>query len=306
MKLIFAGTPSFAAASLSALHAAGHDIALVITQPDRPAGRGQRLQACAVALEAERLGLKLAKPASLKSAEHLPMLQEVNADVMVVAAYGQILTPAVLAVPRVGCLNIHASLLPRWRGAAPVTRAIQAGDRESGVCIMQMEAGLDTGPVILEKRLPIAADDTSASLLEKLTGLGAECIVETLAAGSWRAKPQPAEGVTYARKIEKAEAKIDWTKSAEEIERALRAFDPFPGCESSLEGETVKVWRALRCAGVENKDPGTVLSASGDALTVQCGSGALSLQIVQRPGGRRMPIADFMRGRGIVAGARFT
>lgn len=301
MKLIFAGTPPFAAASLAALSRAGHDIALVLSQPDRPSGRGLRVTPCAVATEALRLGRALAQPDSLKSAESMELLRSVGADVMVVAAYGQLLPPAVLALPRHGCLNVHASLLPRWRGAAPVARAIEAGDAETGISIMQMDAGLDTGPVILERRMRIDPADTSATLLEKLAALGAACIVETLAASPWKSASQAAEGVTYARKMAKAEARIDWTRPAAEIERRLRAFDPFPGCETALDGATLKIWRASLAAGEAGAAPGAIVTASADCLVVQCGEGALALQTVQRPGGRRIGIGEFLRAAPVAA-----
>lgn len=305
MKIVFAGTPHFATVSLTALAGAGHDIALVLTQPDRPAGRGMRMTPCAVAEEALRLGCKLAQPATLRNTESEELIRAIGADVMVVAAYGQLLPPAILALPRHGCLNVHASLLPRWRGAAPVTRAIEAGDTETGVCIMQMDAGLDTGPVVLERRIAIAADDTSASLTGKLAVLGAQCLVETLDAFPWRARAQPAEGATYARKIGKAEARIDWSRKAAEIERMLRAFDPFPGAETVCDGATVKIWRAKRIESGTHLPPGTVIESSG-SLLVQCGEDALALEIVQRPGGKRLAIEEFLRGFDCAPGARLT
>ena len=305
LKIVFAGTPHFAAVSLTALAVAGHDIALVLTQPDRPAGRGMRLTPCAVAQEAQRLGCKLAQPATLRNAESEELIRAVGADVMVVAAYGQLLPPNILALPRHGCLNVHASLLPRWRGAAPVARAIEAGDAETGVCIMQMDAGLDTGPVILERRIAIAADDTSASLTEKLATHGAQCLTEVLANFPWQARSQPAEGATYAKKIGKAEAHIDWSRPATEIERRLRAFDPFPGAESVCDGASLKIWRAQLVKSAGGLPPGTVID-SGGGLVVQCGEDALALQIVQRPGGKRLPIEQFLRGFDCAPGARLT
>ena len=303
MRIVFAGTPRFAAVSLTALAGAGYDIALVLTQPDRPAGRGLRMTPCAVAQEAIRLGVKLAQPATLRNTDSEELIRAAGADVMVVAAYGQLLPPSILAIPRHGCLNVHASLLPRWRGAAPVTRAIEAGDAETGVCIMQMDAGLDTGPVIREQRIAIAADDTSASLTDKLAALGAQCLTEVLAAFPWQAHPQPAEGATYAKKIGKAEAHIDWSMSAAEIERRVRAFDPFPGAETICDGATLKIWRARRVESGARLPPGTVIESSGN-LVVQCGEDALVLQVVQKPGGKRLPIEEFLRGFDCAPGTR--
>jgi methionyl-tRNA formyltransferase len=305
MKLIFAGTPAFAASALVALNDAGHEIALVLTQPDRPAGRGQKSTSSAVAQTAERLSLALEKPPSLKDAHVTEELQRVGAEAMVVAAYGLMLPPALLALPRYGCLNIHGSLLPRWRGAAPVQRAIEAGDTETGVAIMQMEAGLDTGPVLLEKKIAIAPDETAASLFEKLAALGASAIVAALAKlPTLVATPQPIEGANYARKIDKAEARIDWREPAAHIERRIRAFDPFPGCETTFDGrsgiERVKIWRA----NVVNNDqpntaPGNVVHCDGKTLVVQCGQQQLEWVSVQKPGGNRITTGEFLRGNPI-------
>lgn len=297
MKLIFAGTPVFAADALRALHAAGHEILLVLTQPDRPAGRGLKLSPSAVSVAATELNLPLLKPATLKEAAIQAALAELRVDVMVVAAYGLLLPPAVLALPRQGCINIHGSLLPRWRGAAPVQRAIEAGDRETGIAIMQMEAGLDTGPVLLEKRLPIADDDTSTSLFTKLTALGATAIVEALARlESLKPQVQPNEGVTYATKIHKSEARIDWALPAAVIERRCRAFDPFPGCETEYAGDALKIWRVAVVEDVKQASPGTIVAANTEALHVRCGDGAVALVSVQRPGGKRLSIGEFLRG----------
>ncbi len=306
MKLIFAGTPPFAAAALAALCDAGHDVALVLTQPDRPAGRGQKIKPSAVAETATARGLRLAKPATLKEHETQALLQSVGADVLVVAAYGLLLPPAVLSIPTRGCINIHGSILPRWRGAAPVQRAIEAGDTETGITIMQMDAGLDTGNTLLTKTLPIAADETSASLFAKLTVLGAGAIVEALCGlDSLIATPQPAVGATYARKIDKAQARIQWQQAAAEIERRLRAFDPSPGCEATLAGHTLKIWRASLVDGDLTQMPGTVLRVTDAQFVVQCGTDALNLDIVQRAGGTRQTGSAFLRGTSIETGARF-
>ena len=306
MRLIFAGTPDFAAVALKALIVEGHDIGLVLTQPDRPAGRGLKLMPSAVKVLALAHGLPLAQPASLKDpATHL-QLRLVAAEVMVVAAYGLILPQAVLEIPARGCLNIHASLLPRWRGAAPIQRAILAGDLDTGITIMQMDAGLDTGNTLLTKTLPIAADETSASLFAKLTVLGAGAIVEALSRlDSLIATPQPAVGATYARKIDKAHARIQWQQAAAEIERRLRAFDPSPGCEATLAGHTLKIWRASLVDGDLTQMPGTVLRVTDAQFVVQCGTDALNLDIVQRAGGTRQTGSAFLRGTSIETGARF-
>ncbi len=305
MRLIFAGTPPFAAAALEALHAAGHDIALVLTQPDRPAGRGMKLTESAVGQTARRLELAVAKPVSLKAPDIQKLLADLKPDIMVVAAYGLLLPQAVLDIPVRGCLNIHGSLLPRWRGAAPVQRAILAGDSHTGIDIMRMEAGLDTGPVLLQKVLAIEAHDTSATLFEKLTPLGAAAIVEALdKLDELALKPQSEVGVTYAQKLTRAEAPIDWTRPAAEIDRQIRAFDPFPGTEASFASEPLKVWAAaltLAAGGV----PGTVLDVSPTGPLVACGTGALRLESVQKPGGRRQPAAEWARSVGLAAGQTF-
>jgi methionyl-tRNA formyltransferase len=300
MRLIFAGTPPFAADALNALHAAGHDIALVLTQPDRPAGRGMKLLLSATAEMALKLGLRIEKPPTLKSADVQTMLKSVGAEVMVVAAYGLILPQAVLDIPARGCLNIHGSLLPRWRGAAPVQRAIEAGDAVTGIAIMQMDAGLDTGDILLEKQLSIACDETSATLFTKLATLGASAIVDALAQlPKLIPRPQSAEGMTYAKKIEKSEGKIDFSLPADVIERKLRAFDPFPGCEVTLfeddDKSTLKIWRAAVVKSSVTAAPGTIVALTPQLLHVSCGRDLLSIQTVQKPGGKRLPITDFLR-----------
>jgi methionyl-tRNA formyltransferase len=305
MKIVFAGTPPFAAAALRALHQAGHEIALVLTQPDRPAGRGMKLRASAVSDTAAELGLRIEKPVTLKDPNIQTLIKEVGADIMVVAAYGLLLPQAVLDIPRHGCVNVHASLLPRWRGAAPVQRAILAGDERTGVCIMQMEAGLDTGPVLLMREIAIEAHDTSSKLLEKLTALGAEAIVQALADFA-RLRPQPqfTEGITYAPKLLKTEARIDWRRSAIEIDRQIRAFDPSPGTESTFSGNTVKICKARPLTG-QNRNkasPGTILLAGPDGIMVACGEGALLITGLQKPGGKRLSAAEFLHATEIRAG----
>lgn len=311
MKVAFAGTPEFARVALEAIVAAGHAVPLVLTQPDRPAGRGLKLQPSPVKAFALAHALPVAQPRSLRLDGKYPddaaaaraMLEAAAPDVMVVAAYGLILPPWVLTLPREGCLNIHGSLLPRWRGAAPIQRAIEAGDAQTGITIMQMDAGLDTGPMRLAQALPIAADDTTATLHDRLAALGAELVVQALARlPALPLDPQPAEGATYAHKIEKAEGAIDWTLPAAVLERRVRAFDPFPGCSFDLDGLGVKLWRARPVAG--RGAPGTVLEADG-RLVVACGDGALELLTLQAPGGRRVAVSDFLHGHPVTAGRVF-
>ncbi len=308
MRVVFAGTPEFAAVALDAILAAGFTVPLVLTQPDRPAGRGMKLQASSVKQRAVAAGIPVAQPQGLKldgkygvdAAAAREALLAADADVMVVAAYGLILPQWVLDTPRRGCLNIHASLLPRWRGAAPIHRAIEAGDAETGITIMQMDAGLDTGDMLLVGREAIRGDDTTAVLHDRLAALGGRLIVEALQAARLTRTPQPAEGVTYAHKIEKAESTIAWTQPAAEIERRLRAFDPFPGGVATLAGETVKVWRAEVVEG--RGQPGEVIAPGP---VVACGQGALKLTELQRAGGRRGPAAAFLQARPITVGERF-
>lgn len=312
MKVIFAGTPEFARVALDRLLAAGFEVPLVLTQPDRPAGRGMKLQASPVKQCALEHGIAVAQPMSLRLDGKYPeeaaaakaAIDAAQADVMVVAAYGLILPQWVLDTPRLGCLNIHASLLPRWRGAAPIHRAIEAGDAETGVTIMQMDAGLDTGDMCVIERLPILADDTTASLHDKLAELGGRLIVEALelaACGGLNRTPQPVDGVTYAHKIEKAESLIDWSEGAEVIARRLRAFNPFPGGATSLGGEVIKVWSAVAEEG--SGAAGTVLSADAQGVRVACGSGVLNMTLLQRAGGKRLAAGDFLRGFELPAGA---
>jgi methionyl-tRNA formyltransferase len=318
IRAAFAGTPEFACVALEALHAAGHAVPLVLTQPDRPAGRGLKLQASPVKQWALAHGVPVAQPRSLRLDGRYPedaaaaqaALQAAGADVLVVAAYGLILPAWVLAQPRLGCLNIHASLLPRWRGAAPIHRAIEAGDAQTGVTIMQMDAGLDTGAMLLAQALPIGARDSTAALHDRLAALGGQLIVQALqqaAQGTLRATPQPAEGVSYAHKIDKHEAAIDWAQPAELVERRIRAFDPFPGASGVLGGEVVKLWRSeiSSCPRAPDVRQGQILLVEDDGVTVACGQGALRLTELQRPGGRRLPAREFLRGFALRAGQAF-
>ncbi|MBC7664092.1 MAG: methionyl-tRNA formyltransferase [Caulobacter sp.] len=313
MRVAFAGTPEFAAVALKAIHAAGHAVPLVLTQPDRPAGRGMKLAPSPAKQLALDLGVTVAQPRSLRldgkfsdeAAEGLAALEAARPDVLVVAAYGLILPQWVLDLPRLGCLNIHGSLLPRWRGAAPIHRAIEAGDAETGITIMQMDAGLDTGDMLLVEREAIAFDDTTGLLHDRLAALGARLVVRSLAdaaAGALQPLRQPEGGVTYAHKIAKAEAAIDWTLPADLIERRVRAFDPFPGATFQPGADTVKLWRAQ----VERLDiaaaPGTVIAADSWQVVVACGDGALALLDVQRPGGKRGPVAQWLRAHPLAVG----
>ena len=308
VRVIFAGTPEFARVALERLLGAGFAVPLVLTQPDRPAGRGMRLQATPVKRFALEHALPVVQPRGLRLDGKYPedaqaaqsAIAEAAADLMVVAAYGLILPQWVLQAPRLGCLNIHASLLPRWRGAAPIHRAIEAGDAETGVTIMQMDAGLDTGDMLLVERMPIAPDDTTGSLQDKLAALGARLVVEAIrlaARGGLQRVKQPDAGVTYARKIDKSEAWVDWTQPGEVIERRIRAFDPMPGAAASISGESVKLWRCkLETGGRVDGAPGTVLRADEAGVVVACGRGALRLTELQRSGGKRLAAADFLRG----------
>lgn len=324
LKVAFAGTPEFAAVALQALLEQGFDVPLVWTQPDRPAGRGMKLQASAVKRLALQHGIAVAQPRGLrldgKTPEDAALAQAAlaasGADVMVVAAYGLILPRWVLDAPRLGCLNIHASLLPRWRGAAPIHRAIEAGDAETGVTVMQMDAGLDTGDMLLTEALPIGPDDTTARLHDRLAALGGRLMVAALeqaARGGLSAVPQPTEGVCYAHKIDKAESPIDWRLPATQLARRVRAFDPFPGASTQWQGEAIKVWGARAepaaahtepptAAGGEAR-PGQVLAADDHGVRVQTGDGVLCLTELQRPGGKRLPVSDFVRGVALPVGA---
>ncbi len=304
MKVTFAGTPDFAAQALRAIAAAGFEIPLVLTQPDRPKGRGMQLQASPVKQAALELGLTIAQPASLRHEEAQALLRAQNADVMVVAAYGLILPQAVLDTPAHGCLNIHASLLPRWRGAAPIQRAIEAGDAETGVCIMQMDAGLDTGAVVSTHRYAIKNTDTATDVHDALADLGAQAIVADLQqlqqTGRLNASPQPQTGITYAQKLSKEEAKIDWNQPALIIERKIRAFNPVPGAWVEYQNQPLKIWQAE--AVEQSGRAGEVLAISSDGLIVACGEGALNITELQPAGSKRMPVAAFAAGRHIEKG----
>ena len=326
MRIVFAGTPAFARAALEQLDAAGFKIALVLTQPDRPAGRGLQLQPSPVKALALQRGWTVAQPRSLRldgrypddAADAARALAAARADAMVVAAYGLILPQWVLDGPRLGCLNIHASLLPRWRGAAPIHRAIEAGDAETGITIMQMDAGLDTGAMLRVERTPIRHDgpepDTTARLHDRLADLGARLVVQTLrdaGRGELRPRPQPADGATYARKVDKHEAQIDWAQDAAAIVRRIRAFDPFPGAATSLGAEVLKLWaaevaRAPDAAGAAGvAAPGTILAASPAGIEVAALDSTVRLTELQRPGGRRLAAGDFLRGFGLRPGQAF-
>jgi len=303
MRLIFAGTPEFAVAALKALIAAGHEISLVLTQPDRPAGRGMKLKASPVKAVALAHGLTVAQPENLKSEAARQPLLAAGAEAMVVAAYGLILPEAALAMPRLGCVNIHASLLPRWRGAAPIHRAIEAGDRETGITLMRMDKGLDTGAMLTRAALPILDSDTTGSLHDKLAELGAREIVALLPRlETMVGEKQDDTLATYAKKIARNDARLDWSRPAEELDRRIRAFNPFPGAHALFANESIKVWRARPV--MDAGQPGTVLSVSKEGLRVACGSGALDILEVQKPGGKRLAIAAFLTGGSIKPGDR--
>ncbi|WP_295556013.1 methionyl-tRNA formyltransferase [uncultured Stenotrophomonas sp.] len=300
MRIVFAGTPEFAVSSLRAA-ARHHEVVAVYTQPDRPAGRGRGLAPSPVKLEAVARGIPVYQPETLKDEAAQQQLRDLQPDLMVVVAYGLILPKAVLAIPTHGCWNVHASLLPRWRGAAPIQRAIQAGDAKTGVCLMQMEAGLDTGPVLLHQELPIAATDTGGQLHDKLAELGAQVLSDGL--GLLRAgikpiaRPQPEQGVTYAHKLDKAEAKLDWAQDAGALARTVRAFNPWPIAEATLAGERVRIHGAVALEADHGQAPGTVLAASRDGIDIACGQGALRLRVLQREGGKAITAADYLNAR---------
>ncbi|MBB6367378.1 methionyl-tRNA formyltransferase [Xanthomonas sacchari] len=300
MKIVFAGTPDFAVPSLRAA-AQRHEVVAVYTQPDRPAGRGRGLTPSPVKLEAVARGIPVLQPQTLRSPETLQALRALQPDLIVVVAYGLILPKAVLAIPTHGCWNVHASLLPRWRGAAPIQRAIEAGDSETGVCLMQMEAGLDTGPVLLSQRTPIGADETGGQLHDRLAALGAQVLADGL--GLLRAglrpvaQPQPEAGVTYAHKLDKAQARLDWQQPAAQLARQVRAFDPWPVAEAMLAGERVRVRGAIALDLAHGQPPGTVLTASKQGIDIACGQGALRLRVLQREGGKAITAADYLNAR---------
>jgi methionyl-tRNA formyltransferase len=309
LSLIFAGTPEFSVPALEALIASRHRVLAVYTQPDRPAGRGQQVTMSAVKQCALKHQLPVEQPQTLKDPAAVARLAQWSADLMVVVAYGLLLPKQVLDTPRLGCVNIHASLLPRWRGAAPIQRAIQAGDEKSGVTIMQMDVGLDTGPMLLERETAITPRETAGTLHDRLAKLGAEAIVEALeaiAAGTAQPRKQPEEGVTYAAKIRKEEALIDWSKSAIEIDRQVRAFNPWPIAETRWNGQQLRVWEALPLDKKTSATPGTVIATSSAGIEVATGDGTLQLTRVQLAGRKAMHAADFLRAHrpeGAVLGA---
>lgn len=314
MRVAFAGTPEFAAQALAALRAAGHEIVLVLTQPDRPAGRGMKLQPSPVKQLARQAGLAVVEPRSLRLDGRWPdeakaaaqALQAAQPRVMVVAAYGLILPAWVLGLPPLGCLNIHASLLPRWRGAAPIERAIEAGDAQTGVTIMQMDEGLDTGPVLTRHAIAIHADDDTGQLHDRLASLGARAVVEAvhlISQGKAVPQPQSSTGITYAHKITRHDQELDWRRPCMELERRVRALRPAPGARAFLDGELIKFW-AASCVDGEG-EPGTVLDATAQGIVVACGEGALRATLLQRAGGTRVEAVEFLRGHSLSRGDRF-
>jgi methionyl-tRNA formyltransferase len=317
LRVVFAGTPEFAAAALSAIHAAGFHVPLVLTQPDRPAGRGMKLAASPVKRFAVEHGLPVAQPASLRrngkypgeAAEAIERLLTTPHDVMVVAAYGLILPQEVLDIPPLGAINIHGSLLPRWRGAAPIHRAIEAGDAETGITLMQMDAGLDTGAMIVKGHIAITSTDTTATLHDRMAQLGADLIVEALRDierdGALPATPQPQDGATYAEKIAKHEAALDWRRPASMLARQIRAFDPFPGAFGTLDGVVVKIWAAEPVELTGDAEAGVIVESGAEGVVVACGQGGLRLTQLQKPGGKRLPVREFLAGSPIVKGQRF-
>lgn len=301
MRVVFAGTPEFAVPCLEACRASGAELVAVYTQPDRPAGRGRKLAPSPVKQAALAAGIAVEQPGTLKTAEAQATLAAYRPDLLVVVAYGLILPRKLLAIPRLGCWNVHASLLPRWRGAAPIQRALLAGDAETGVDLMQMEAGLDTGPVLLEKRTPISRDDTGGTLHDRLAILGAETLAEglarVLAGGTLAATPQAAEGVAYAHKLDKAESALDFNRPAIALERQVRAFDPWPGSDAEITGERVRVWGACALDHAQQAEAGRVIGVSREGITIACGEGALGITTLQRAGGRRISAADYLNAR---------
>jgi methionyl-tRNA formyltransferase len=300
MRLVFAGTPEFSVPSLHACLVSGAEVVAVYTQPDRPAGRGRKLSASPVKQAALDVGIVVEQPETLRDKDARAQLAAHAPDLMVVVAYGLILPKSVLAIPRLGCWNVHASLLPRWRGAAPIQRAILAGDTETGVDLMQMEAGLDTGPVLLEARTPIRADDTGGSLHDRLAALGASTLADGLArllrGEGLPATPQRDDGVAYAHKLDKAEARLDWHEPALQLERKVRAFDPWPVAEAIVDGERLRIWSAEAIAG-DAAEPGRIVATARDTIDIATGDGLLRVREVQREGGRRIAVRDWLNAR---------
>lgn len=301
MRLVFAGTPEFSVPSFAACLASGADVVAAYTQPDRPAGRGRKLATSPVKQAALDAGVTVEQPETLRDAQARARLAAHAPDLIVVVAYGLILPKKVLALPRLGCWNVHASLLPRWRGAAPIQRAILAGDAETGVDLMRMEAGLDTGPVLLEARTPIRADDTGGALHDRLAALGAQVLADGLArvlrGETLAAVPQRADGVEYAHKLDKAEARLDWSEPAAALARKVRAFDPWPVAEAVVDGERLRIWSADAVPMRVDAEPGAVVAMQRDALDVATGDGVLRIRELQRDGGRRMPVRDWFNAR---------
>lgn len=311
MRIIFAGTPDFAARALGELQKAGFDIVLTLTQPDRPAGRGMKMQASPVKILAQQYDIPLLQPETLKSSDIQAQLATFKPDVMIVAAYGLLLPEVVLRIPRHGCINIHASLLPCWRGAAPIQRALLEGDTETGISIMQMDQGLDTGAVLLKRSFPIEPYDTTATLHDKLADLGGKCIVEALILldqGRLISTPQNEADARYAAKIRKAEAEIDWTRDAAYIDRMIRTFDPHPGAFTHLHGNTIKLWRAHIVSHTNHNDShqaGEIITTDPDGIVVACGRDALSIDILQKAGGKKLTAAQFLAGHPLHPGESF-
>ena len=301
LRIVFAGTPEFSVPCLEACRASGADVVAVYTQPDRPAGRGRKLTPSPVKQAALAANIPVEQPETLKTVEARETLAAYRPDLMIVVAYGLILSRKVLAIPRLGCWNVHASLLPRWRGAAPIQRAILAGDEESGVNLMQMEAGLDTGPVLLERRTPISREDTGGTLHDRLSLLGADVLAEGLrrviAGESLQAHPQSEDGAMYAHKLEKAEARLDFTRAAISLEHQVRAFDPWPVAEGDIAGENVRIWAAYAIEQAHQHAPGSVMAAQRDGIDIACGEGVLRIKALQRAGGKRITAADYLNAR---------
>ena len=308
LRIVFAGTPEFSVPCLEACHASGAEVVAVYTQPDRPAGRGRKLTPSPVKQAALAAGIPIEQPETLKTVEARETLATYRPDLMVVVAYGLILSRKVLALPRLGCWNVHASLLPRWRGAAPIQRAILAGDTQSGVDLMQMEAGLDTGPVLLERRTPISREDTGGSLHDRLSQLGAEVLAEgvrrTLAGEALHAQAQTEDGVVYAHKLEKAEARLDFSRAAIALERQVRAFDPWPVAEGEVAGENVRIWAAHARDESRHATPGSIVAVQREGIDLACGEGVLRVTALQRAGGKRISAADYLNARPELRGTR--